>query len=76
MQSHDWPRYFRKSVSLRQDCKGRECLVTTTPLGISEVAFFSREEIPDILSGERTLPRHITDAFAALENPDCPTVFD
>jgi ADP-ribose pyrophosphatase YjhB (NUDIX family) len=42
----------------------------------SEVAFFAREEIPAHLSGERTRPRHIQDAFAACENPDCPTVFD
>lgn len=42
----------------------------------SEVAFFGKEDIPRALSGERTLPRHIADAFASLENPDCPTVFD
>jgi ADP-ribose pyrophosphatase YjhB (NUDIX family) len=42
----------------------------------SEVCFFARSEIPEQLSGERTLPRHIQDAFAALGDPDCPTVFD
>ena len=42
----------------------------------SEVAFFGPEEIPSVLSGERTKPRHIRDAFAALANPHCPTVFD
>jgi ADP-ribose pyrophosphatase YjhB (NUDIX family) len=42
----------------------------------SEVAFFGPDEIPPVLSSERTKPRHILDAFAALANPDCPTVFD
>ena len=42
----------------------------------SEVAFFGADEIPDVLSGERTRPRHIIDAFNVLANPDCPTVFD
>jgi ADP-ribose pyrophosphatase YjhB (NUDIX family) len=42
----------------------------------SEVAFFAREEIPAVLSGERTHPRHIADAFASEENPDRATVFD
>lgn len=42
----------------------------------SEVDFFSAEEIPSALSGERTQPRHIRDAFAQLRNPECPTVFD
>jgi ADP-ribose pyrophosphatase YjhB (NUDIX family) len=42
----------------------------------SEVAFFDLDEIPQVLSGERTRPRHIQDVFAALMNPDCPTVFD
>lgn len=42
----------------------------------SEVAFFAREEIPSVLSGERTLPRHITDAFASMANPHVPTFFD
>ncbi len=42
----------------------------------SEVAFFARSEIPSPLSGERTRPRHIEDAFASIENPDCPTAFD
>lgn len=42
----------------------------------SEVAFFGADEIPGTLSGERTRPRHIQDAFAALADPDRPAVFD
>jgi len=42
----------------------------------SEVAFFSRHSIPGILSGERTKPHHILDAFNALDQPDIATVFD
>jgi ADP-ribose pyrophosphatase YjhB (NUDIX family) len=42
----------------------------------SEVAFFGRDEIPGALSGERTTPRHIGDAFAVLKNPGIPTVYD
>ena len=42
----------------------------------SEVDFFGPDELPYRLSGERTKPRHITDAFAALREPDCPTNFD
>ncbi|RCK77107.1 MAG: MutT/nudix family protein [Anaerolineae bacterium] len=42
----------------------------------SEVAFFDQDEIPGILSGERTLPRHIADAFRAHCDPSIPTVFD
>jgi ADP-ribose pyrophosphatase YjhB (NUDIX family) len=42
----------------------------------SDVAFFSKDELPQFLSGERTTPRHIRDAFAARENPGLPTVFD
>jgi len=42
----------------------------------SEVGFFGREEIPLMLSGERTKPRHISDVFFALDDPDRPTVFD
>jgi ADP-ribose pyrophosphatase YjhB (NUDIX family) len=42
----------------------------------SEVALFGRDEIPAVLSGERTRRRHIYDAFHALDDPDCPTVFD
>ena len=41
----------------------------------SEVAFFSRDEIPQLLSGERTHQRHIHDAFIALSE-DRPTIFD
>jgi ADP-ribose pyrophosphatase YjhB (NUDIX family) len=42
----------------------------------SEVEFFGREELPEVLSGERTHLRHIQDAFASHEDPTCPTVFD
>jgi ADP-ribose pyrophosphatase YjhB (NUDIX family) len=42
----------------------------------SEVGFFSREEIPPQLSGERTRARHIEDAFAALQDSSIPAVFD
>lgn len=42
----------------------------------SEVSFFSADTVPINLSAERTRPRHIADAFAALMDPDCPTVFD
>jgi ADP-ribose pyrophosphatase YjhB (NUDIX family) len=42
----------------------------------SDVAFFDLPDIPEALSGERTRPRHIRDAFATLEDPDRPTVFD
>ena len=41
----------------------------------SEVAFFPKNEIPEILSGERTKQRHIEDAFAALTG-EYPTIFD
>ncbi len=42
----------------------------------SEVAFFGENEIPPDLSGERTKPRQIRDAFAALENPAASTIYD
>lgn len=42
----------------------------------SAVAFFSRQAIPEVLSGERTKPRHIQDAFNALDRPDIATLFD
>jgi ADP-ribose pyrophosphatase YjhB (NUDIX family) len=42
----------------------------------SEVAFFGLDELPEALSGERTKHRHIQDAFTAMANPDCGTVFD
>jgi ADP-ribose pyrophosphatase YjhB (NUDIX family) len=41
----------------------------------SEVVFFSQNEIPKVLSGERTRQRHIKDAFVTLSE-DCPTKFD
>lgn len=42
----------------------------------SEVAFFGRNELPDMLSGERTKARHIRDAFNCLDHPNSKTVFD
>lgn len=42
----------------------------------SEVAFFTQEEIPAALSGERTKARHIRDAFAIYRDPLAPAVFD
>jgi len=42
----------------------------------SKVAFFAQDEIPTVFSGERTLPRHIADAFRAHQDPSVPTVFD
>ena len=45
-------------------------------LETSEVAFFAQEELPMALSGERTRPRHIQDAFACRADPERLTVFD
>lgn len=42
----------------------------------SEVKFFGYDEIPANLSGYRTPPGHIEDAFALLKNPERHTVFD
>ena len=42
----------------------------------SEVSFFAEVEIPSVLSGQRTSPRHISDIFRALSEPNGPTVFD
>jgi ADP-ribose pyrophosphatase YjhB (NUDIX family) len=42
----------------------------------SEVAFFGLDEIPSHLSGERTRPRHIVDAYKAFIDPDYRTKFD
>ncbi|HSF80589.1 MAG TPA: NUDIX hydrolase [Anaerolineales bacterium] len=42
----------------------------------SEVSFFSAHEIPAALSGERTKPHQIADAFAVFNNPHLPTLFD
>jgi len=42
----------------------------------SEVAFFSQGDLPSKLSGERTRPRHIMDAFAILADPTHPVFFD
>jgi ADP-ribose pyrophosphatase YjhB (NUDIX family) len=41
----------------------------------SQVGFFSRDDIPEFLSGERTRQRHIEDAFIA-NSIDGPTIFD
>ena len=45
-------------------------------LETTEVAFFGWNELPGVLSGERTKIRHIQDAFACLKDPGCPTFFD
>lgn len=42
----------------------------------SEVAFFALDEIPELLSGERTRPRHIHDAFTSMMQPNSSVVFD
>jgi ADP-ribose pyrophosphatase YjhB (NUDIX family) len=42
----------------------------------SEVAFFGEDEIPNVLSGERTRPRHILDAYAAQRDTEIQAVFD
>ncbi len=42
----------------------------------TEVKFYGEDEIPPVLSGERTRPRHIVDAFKACKDPGCVTVFD
>ena len=41
----------------------------------SQVGFFSQDDIPEVLSGERTKIRHIDDAFRA-NTIDSSTVFD
>lgn len=48
----------------------------TPSLETTEVAFFNRNEIPEVLSGERTKLRHIKDAFSWLDDPYRPTIFD
>jgi hypothetical protein len=48
----------------------------TPSIETSEVAFFDLQEIPAVLSTERTPMRIIQDAFAALANTSLPTVFD
>lgn len=42
----------------------------------SEVSFFGHDELPNLLSGERTSRRQIQDAFTAHLNPSLPSVFD
>jgi hypothetical protein len=42
----------------------------------TEVAFFGPDQMPADFSGERTRPRHVQDAFAALADRGRPTVFD
>jgi len=42
----------------------------------SEVAFFAENKIPASLSGERTRPRHIRDAFASMADSTLFTVFE
>ena len=50
--------------------------VARPSLETSDVAFFSSEDLPELLSGERTKVRHIHDAFACLNNSNWATVFD
>jgi ADP-ribose pyrophosphatase YjhB (NUDIX family) len=47
-----------------------------TSVETSEVSFFTIKEIPTVLSGERTRPRHITDAFAAYNDRNKIAIFD
>jgi len=42
----------------------------------SAVAFFGKNEIPPLLSPERTTPRLIEDAFSVFANPESATLFD
>jgi ADP-ribose pyrophosphatase YjhB (NUDIX family) len=42
----------------------------------SGAAFFAEDCLPAVLSGERTKPRHILDAFQAYRTPGLPAVFD
>ncbi len=42
----------------------------------SEVAFFLKNELPAVLSAERTSRRHIDDAFYCLDDASCQTIFD
>ncbi len=42
----------------------------------SEVAFFSKDNLPAVLSSERTKLRHIQDAFLAQQDPLASPVFD
>lgn len=41
----------------------------------SEVGFFAEADLPETLSGERTRPRHLDDAFIA-QSKEQPTFFD
>lgn len=50
--------------------------VAATSVETSAVDFFGPDEIPARLSGERTRPRHIADAFAVLADPNRPVAFD
>jgi hypothetical protein len=42
----------------------------------SDASFFSLEDLPAHLSGQRTAPRHIQDAFEFHHDPTRPVVFD
>ncbi len=61
-----------KIVFLCDILSGEPCISNET----SEVAFFSEAEIPDALSGHRTSPRHIRDAFRAYSQPSSPAIYD
>ena len=60
-----------KIVFLCDIISGQACTSDET----SEVKFFAESDLPQILSGERTRPRHLEDAFIALSN-ERPTYFD
>jgi ADP-ribose pyrophosphatase YjhB (NUDIX family) len=47
-----------------------------TSIETSAVNFFGQDEIPANFSGERTAAHHVRDAFQALRNPNCPSIFD
>jgi hypothetical protein len=42
----------------------------------TEVSFFTRDDLPANLSGERTKMRHLEDAFAVYADPGLPSFFD
>jgi ADP-ribose pyrophosphatase YjhB (NUDIX family) len=60
-----------KLVFLCDILSGEACTSDET----SEVGFFAFEDLPESLSGERTRPRHLLDAFTA-KSQDIQTVFD
>lgn len=49
---------------------------TRPSLETPEVRFFELGSLPDNYSGSRTMPRHVSDAIAVLQDPGRPVVFD